>query len=88
MDAAGVPTRSFFRLKQNCVLGRALSAYGSSTDLTATPINVYLTYNDATGPKTLDDTNTLQTAGPFDAISFVHHTNRIAISGMGIEVMS
>lgn len=48
-DAAGLPLRSLLGVKQNFIIGRSLSAYGSSTNLTGTPINVYLEYNGA-GP--------------------------------------
>jgi len=76
-DSAGIPFRSVESLKQNFVIGRALSSYGSSTNLTATPINLYLEYNAATDP-----------VAPIDTISFVHHSVRVAITPMGIEVMS
>lgn len=50
-DAAGVPMRSLLGLKQNFVVARALSSYGSSTNLTGTPINLYLDYV-GSGPQT------------------------------------
>jgi len=71
-DSSDFPMRSIDSVKQNFVLGRALSSYGSSTNLTATPINVYLTYSAAPAVKT--------------AISFVTHTNRVTIGSGGIEV--
>lgn len=79
-DSSGIPFRSVESLKQNFVIGRALSSYGSSTNLTATPINLYLNYAVATGPT--NPTN------PKDIISYVHHSVRVAITPMGIEVMS
>lgn len=77
--ASGIPMRSLDGLKQNFVIARALSSYGSSTNLTGTPINVYLTY-DGNGPAA--------PAGPLDVISFLHHSVRVAITPMGIEVMA
>ena len=75
-DAAGVPFVSIDALKQNFVIGRALSSYGSSTNLTGTPINLYLEYNTAGGPgKTLD------------MVSFLHHTIRVVVTPMGVEVL-
>lgn len=64
-DAAGLPLRSLLGVKQNFVVGRALSAYGSSTNLTGTPINVYLEYNGAGPVSTAYPTATLNavTAG-------------------------
>ena len=50
-DAAGIPLRSLLGLKQNFMIGRSLSKYGSSTNLVGTPINVYLEYN-GNGPVT------------------------------------
>ena len=44
-DAAGLPLRTLLGVKQNTVIARALSAYGSSTNLTGTPINLYIDYN-------------------------------------------
>lgn len=44
-DSAGIPMRSILGLKQNFVIGRALSSYGSSTDLTGKPITLYLEYD-------------------------------------------
>ncbi len=76
-DSAGIPFRSVEALKQNFIVARALSSYGSSTNLTATPINLYLEYNTPTQP-----------VNPIDTISFVHHSVRVAITPMGIEVMS
>ena len=78
-DSSGIPFRSVDALKQNFVIGRALSSYGSSTNLTATPINLYLNYAAATGPAS--------PATPKDIISYVHHSVRVAITPMGIEVM-
>jgi hypothetical protein len=78
-DAAGLPYVSLESLKQNFVIGRALSSYGSSTNLTGTPINLYVEYNTAAGT---DPAETL------DVVSFLHHTVRIAISPMGIEILS
>ena len=48
-DASGCPIRSLLGMKQNFVIGRALSSYGSSTNLTGTPINLYLEY-ESNGP--------------------------------------
>lgn len=64
-DAAGLPMRSLLGLKQNFVIGRALSAYGSSTNLTGTPINLYLEYS-RNGPVSTaypDATAAISTAG-------------------------
>ena len=77
-DSAGIPFRSVDALKQNFVIGRALSSYGSSTNLTATPINLYLNYS-GQGPAP---------AGAMDVVSYLHHTVRVAITPMGIEVMA
>ena len=74
--SSGLSFASIESLKQNFVVGRALSTYGSSTDLTGTPINVYLDYN-GTGP-----------GKSLSVVSFVHFTTRIMITPMGIEVMS
>lgn len=79
-DASGLPFRSVDALKQNFVIGRALSSYGSSTNLTATPINLYLNYNSAAGPQNPTTAK--------DVVSYVHHSVRVAITPMGIEVMS
>ena len=76
-DSAGLPFVSLEALKQNFIIARALSSYGSSTNLTGTPINLYVEYNAATKP-----TETL------DVVSFLHHTVRLAISPMGVEIMS
>ncbi len=79
-DASGLPFRSVDALKQNFVIGRALSSYGSSTNLTATPINLYVNYNAPTGPASPADAK--------DVVSYLHHSVRVAITPMGIEVMS
>lgn len=76
-DSAGIPFRSVDSLKQNFVVSRALSSYGSSTNLTATPINLYLEYNSPADP-----------VNAMDTITFVNHSVRVAITPMGIEVMS
>ena len=73
-ESAGLGLRSAETLKQNFVIGRALSQYGSSTDLTATPINVYVDYN----------TNTPTVK---DVISYVSHTVRVLITPMGLEIL-
>ncbi len=78
-DASGVPCRSVDALKQNFAVGRALSSYGSSTDLTGTPINLYLNYEAATGPASPAD--------PKDVVSYLHHMVRVVLTPMGIEVM-
>lgn len=77
-DSAGIPFRSVDALKQNFVIARALSSYGSSTNLTATPINIYLNYS-GQGPNP---------AGTLDVVSYLHHTVRVAITPMGLEVMA
>lgn len=87
-DACGIGMGSMLHMKQNFVIGRALSKYGSSMNLTATPVNLYLNYRTATGPQSLDVQNQLAAAGPFDVCSFVHHTTRIAITPDGMEVMN
>jgi hypothetical protein len=79
-DSSGIAFRSVDALKQNFVIGRALSSYGSSTNLTATPINLYLNYNASTGPASPADAK--------DIVTYVHHSVRVAITPMGIEVMS
>ena len=76
-DSAGLPFVSLEALKQNFIIARALSSYGSSTNLTGTPINLYIEYNSNVKP-----TETL------DIVSFLHHTVRLAISPMGVEIMS
>lgn len=76
-DAAGVGVKSIVRAKANFVLGRALAKYGSSMDLTGTPINLYVEYNDTSSP-----------AQPRDVVSFVHHTVRMMVTPDGIEIMS
>ena len=76
-DAAGLPFVSLEALQQNFVISRALSSYGSSTNLTGTPINVYVEYNQNTSPST-----------SLDVVSFLHHTVRLAISPMGVEILS
>lgn len=78
-DAAGLPYVSLESLKQNFVIGRALSSYGSSTNLTGTPINLYVEYNTAAGSVP---------ATTLDVVSFLHHTVRLAISPMGVEILS
>lgn len=72
-DSSEFAMRSIDSVKQNFVLGRALSSYGSSTDLTATPINVYITYSSAPAVKS--------------AISYVTHTNRVTLGSSGIDVL-
>ncbi len=76
-DASGVGVKTLVRAKANFVLGRALAKYGSSMDLTGTPVNVYVEYNDTASP-----------TQPRDVVSFVHHTVRMMITPEGIEVMS
>ena len=76
-DASGVSCKSIVRAKANFVLGRALAKYGSTMDLTGTPINLYVEYNDTTSP-----------AQPRDVVSFVHHMVRLMVTPDGIEVMS
>lgn len=66
-DASGLPMRSLLGLKQNFIIGRALSAYGSSTNLTGTPINLYLEYAEN---------------GPVST-SFPNATAAISIAGTG-----
>ena len=78
-DAAGLPYVSLESLKQNFVIGRALSSYGSSTNLTGTPINLYVEYNTSNGSVP---------ATTLDVVSFLHHTVRLAISPMGVEILS
>ena len=65
------------QLHQNFVIGRALSHKGSSMDLTATPINLYLDYAGNGGAVTTKD-----------VISYVAHKIRVMITPMGVEVMS
>ena len=87
-DACGIGMGSMLHMKQNFVIGRALSKYGSSMNLTATPINVYLNYRTATGPQSLNGSNALVAGGPFDVVSYLHHTTRIAVTPDGLEVMN
>ena len=75
--SAGIVMMSCEQLHQNFVIGRALSHKGSSMDLTATPINLYLDYN---------GDGTAVTAK--DVISYVAHKIRVMITPMGLEVMS
>lgn len=77
LDSAGIPMMSCEQLQQNFVLGRALSHKGSSMDLTATPINIYLDYNAQTGPARIKD-----------VVSYLCHKIRILITPMGLQVMS
>jgi hypothetical protein len=76
-DASGVSCKSIVRAKANFVLGRALAKYGSSMDLTGTPINLYVEYNDTSSP-----------AQPRDVVVFVHHTVRMMVTPDGIEIMN
>lgn len=76
-DGAGIPMRTSNGLKQCFAIGRTLSHMGSSTDLTATPIQIYLEYLDNTKP-----------AAVRDAISYVFHKTRVAITSEGIMVMN
>jgi hypothetical protein len=76
-DASGVGVKTLVRSKANFCLGRALAKYGSSMDLTGTPINVYVEYNDTSSP-----------AQPRDVVAFVHHTVRMMVTPDGIEIMS
>lgn len=76
-DSAGLPFVSLEALKQNFVIARALSSYGSSTNLTGTPINLYVEYNTNVAP-----------SNSLDVVSFLHHTVRLAISPMGVEILS
>lgn len=73
-ESMGIPLRSIECLKQNFAICRGLSQFGSSTDLTATPINVYVDYS---------------TNSPVvkDVISYVAHKVRVMITPMGVEVM-
>ena len=71
----GIAFRSLECLKQNFALCRGLSQFGSSTDLTGTPINVYVDYN--------TNTNTVK-----DVISYVAHKTRLMITPMGVEIMT
>jgi hypothetical protein len=87
-DAAGVGMGSMLHLKQNFVLGRGLSKYGSSMNLTATPVNLYLQYRTASGPQKLNRSNTLVDPAPFDVVSFCHHITRVAVSPEGLMVMN
>jgi hypothetical protein len=80
-DASGLPMRSLLGLKQNFVVARALSAYGSSTNLTGTPINLYLEYN-GNGPTSTSIPNAtiaLTTAGT--AYTTVASPNSVATTG-------
>ena len=76
--ACDKPFRSVNSLMQDFVIGRALSSKGSTTDLTATPINIYLKYQ-ANGPSAPTD--------PKDMLSYVFHKVRVGITPAGIEVM-
>lgn len=76
-DSAGVGVKSIVRAKANFVLGRALAKYGSTMDLTGTPINLYVEYNDTASP-----------AQPRDVVSFVHHMVRMMVTPDGVEIMS
>lgn len=77
LASAGIVMMSCEQLHQNFVIGRALSHKGSSMDLTATPINLYLDYDgDGTAVTTKD------------VISYVAHKIRVMITPMGLEVMS
>ncbi len=87
-DASGVGMGSMLHLKQNFVLGRGLSKYGSSMNLTATPVNLYLQYRTASGPQKLNRSNSLVDPAPFDVVSFCHHITRVAVSPEGIVVMN
>tara|TARA_R100000951_G_scaffold38104_1_gene32345 strand:+ start:338 stop:646 length:309 start_codon:yes stop_codon:yes gene_type:complete len=86
MSCSIVP-RSLVQLKQNFVMGRALAKHGASMNLTGTPINVYLQYIAAAGPQNADNDGALTAAGPFNALSFLHHTSRVMITDAGIQVM-
>ena len=79
--------RSLMGTKQNFVIGRALSAYGSSTNLTGTPINLYLDYNGA-GPTSHSYPNATvavsATAGTnFSAMAAPYYLTQSATSGSG-----
>lgn len=87
-DACGLGIGNLERVGQNFVVGRALSKYGSSMNLTATPINLYLNYRSANGPLQMQANRTLAAGGPYDAISYVHHTTRLMISPGYIEIMN
>ena len=77
LASAGLVMMSSEQLHQNFVIGRALSHKGSSMDLTATPINLYLDYAGNGGAVTTKD-----------VISYVAHKIRVMITPMGVEVMS
>lgn len=77
--ACDQPFKSVNSLLQDFVIGRALSSKGSSTDLTATPINLYMKYQDPAGPS--------NPVGSKDVISYVFHQIRIGVTPAGLEVM-
>ena len=76
-QVAGVGIDSMVGAKQNFVIARALAKYGASMDLSDRPVQLYLEYSSSSDP---DET--------LDVVSFVHHNIRIAITEMGVEVMS
>ncbi len=76
-QVAGVSVDSMVGAKQNFVIARALAKYGASMDLSDRPVQLYLEYSSSSDP---DQT--------LDVVSFVHHNIRIAITEMGVEVMS
>lgn len=92
-DASNLPLRSMLGLKQNFLIGRTLSVQGSSTNLTGTPINVYLDYN-GNGPTTSTIPNStvgsISTAGTnyiATPAPMVLNTSRVSGSfGKGMKV--
>jgi hypothetical protein len=74
LESAGIGMKSCECLQQNFVMGRALSQYGSSTNLQATPINLYLEYN-------------INNPLVKDVVSYVCHIVRVMITPQGIETM-
>ncbi len=64
------------------------TGYGTGDELTITGTNTGVATFDIT-VQANDGTITLSKVAPqLDAISFVHHTNRISVSPLGLEVMN